>query len=102
MLETQQFAPTRGSAPRRRGAYDPQPAGFLSTDTDPTESASRPLPDQGATRIRFPEFADEPYSYPAQNRTEAWRSAPHFAPKSLLDKHLLVIAATTPVKSAQF
>lgn len=30
------------------------------------------------------------------------KRAPQFAPKSLLDKNLLVIAATAPVKSAQF
>ncbi len=63
MLETQQFAPTNGSALRRPGAYDPQPAGFVSNDTGPTESPSKPLPDQGATRIRFPKFADEPEIY---------------------------------------
>ena len=64
MLETQQFAPTQGSPLRRSGAYEPQPAGFQSTDTGPTESPSKPLPDQGATRKRFPEFADEPQIWP--------------------------------------
>ncbi len=29
------------------------------TDTSPTESPFKQLSDQGATRIRFPEFADE-------------------------------------------
>ena len=61
MLETQQFATTHGSVLRRSGAYDLQPAGFVSNDTGPTESPSKPLPDQGATGIRFPEFADEPF-----------------------------------------
>lgn len=60
MLERQQFAPAHGSALRRQVAYKPQPAGCQSTDAGPTESPSKPLPDQGATRIRFPEFADEP------------------------------------------
>ena len=60
MLKAQQFAPTHGSALRRPGAYEPQPTGFLSTDNGLMESPSKPLPDQGATRIRFPKFADEP------------------------------------------
>lgn len=32
---------------RRPGAYEPPPAGFVSNDTGPTESPSKPLPDQG-------------------------------------------------------
>ena len=38
----------------------------------------------------------------SESRGGIAKRAPHFAPKSLLHNHLLVIAATTPVKSAQF
>lgn len=47
MLETQQVAPIHGSALRRPGTYEPQSARFLPTDTGPTESPIKPLPDQG-------------------------------------------------------
>ena len=69
VLETRQFAPTHGTAHHRPSAYDAQPAGFVSNDTGPTESPSKPLPDQGATRIRFPKFADEPIKRVRTNRT---------------------------------
>ncbi len=69
MLETQQFAPTHGSALRRIEANEAQPTGFLSTDTGPGESPSKPFPDQGITRGRSRESRMNLFSLQATGNT---------------------------------